>query len=78
MPQKGDDNMNIPILQKIIGIALALFFLSGCAVFVRDGGGYHHHGHWRHHSSIQQVNPLAIQMTARNSGKAQQHDQVSR
>ena len=70
--------MNIPI-KKITGIILALFLLSGCAVFVRDGGGYYHHpGHWRHHSSIQQSNPLANQMTAQNSGEAQQHDQVSR
>jgi hypothetical protein len=69
--------MNIRI-QKIIGVALALFFLSGCAVFVGDRGGHHHRGYWRHHSSIQQSNPLAIQMTAQNNGEPQGHDQVSR
>ena len=67
--------MNIPI-QKIIGVILALFLLSGCAVFVRDGGG--HRGHWRHHSSIQQSNPPSVQMTAQNSGEAQGHDRVGR
>ncbi len=69
--------MNIPI-QKIIGVILTLFLLSGCAVFVGDGDGHHHRGHWRHHSSIQQSNPLAIQMTAQNGEEAQGHDQVSR
>jgi len=77
MLQKGDDKMNIPT-QKIIGIALALFFLSGCAVFVRDGG-YHHRGYWRRHSSLQQSNlPTDHQMTALNSGEAQDHNQVRR
>jgi len=59
--------MNIPI-QKIIGVILALFFLSGCAVFVRDGGGHHHRGHWRRHSSFQQSPQSQIQMSAQNSG----------
>jgi len=63
---------------KLFTIVSALFFLSGCAVFVGDGGGYHHRGRWRHHSSIQQSNPSAIQMTAQNGGEAQGHDQVSR
>jgi len=76
MVQKGDDNMNIPI-QKIIGIVLALFFLSSCAVFVRDGG-HHHGGHWRGHSSLQQSDQSAVQMTAQNSGEVQGHNQVRR
>ncbi len=67
MPQEGDDIMNIQV-KKIIGIILALFFLSGCAVFVRDGGGYHRHrGHW-HHSSLQQSDQPSFQMADQNSG----------
>jgi hypothetical protein len=66
--------MNIPI-QKIIGIALTLFFLSSCAVFVRDEGHYHR-GHWRGHSSLQQSDQSAVQMIAQNGGEAQEHNQA--
>jgi hypothetical protein len=69
--------MNIRYL-KIFTIVSALFFLSGCAVFVRDGDGHHHRGYWHHHSSIKQSHPLTMQMTAQNSVEAQGHDQVSR
>jgi hypothetical protein len=70
--------MNIQF-KKIIGIILALFFLSGCAVWVRDRGGghYRHRDHYRHHdrgrwhhSLLQQSDqPSVQQMTAQNSGE---------
>jgi len=58
---------------KLFTIISALFFLTSCAVFVRDED-YHHRGHWHHHASIQQSSPQAIQMTAQNSGETQGHD----
>ncbi|HVP77993.1 MAG TPA: hypothetical protein VMV04_08855 [Thermodesulfobacteriota bacterium] len=44
---------------KLFTIVSALFFLTSCAVFVRDED-YHHRGHWHHHASIQQSSPQAI------------------
>lgn len=64
--------MNIPHL-KMFAIILALFFLSSCAIFVRDED-HHHRGHW-HHSSLQQS---GVQMTAQNSGDWVGQEQVSR
>jgi len=55
--------MNIRYI-KIVGVILALVFLSGCAVFVRGDDWHHHHrGYW-HHSSLQQSNPSVSQLTA--------------
>ncbi len=71
--KKGDDVMNIQPL-KILAVILALFFLSGCAVFVRDED-HHHRGHWHHHSSLQQS---GVQMTAQDSGDSGSQEQVSR
>lgn len=48
---------------KIMGFVLALFFLSGCAVFIREDDHPHHYRHW--HSSLQQSD---VQITAQNSG----------
>ena len=63
---------------KLLTVVSALFFLSSCAVFVRDGG-YHHRGYWHRHSSLQQSNlPTDQQMTALYSGEAQDHNQVGR
>jgi hypothetical protein len=62
---------------RMFAVLLALFFMSSCAVFVRDGD-YHHRGYWRRHSSLEQSDPAPVQMTAQNSGEAQGHDQVSR
>jgi len=62
---------------KILTVVSALFFLSSCAVFVGDGG-YHHRGYWRRHSSLQQSDQSAVQLTAQNSGEAQNHNQVRR
>lgn len=59
---------------KIFVMILALFLLSSCAVFVRDGD-HHHRGHWHHHSSLQQSE---VQMTAQNSGDSGSQEQVSR
>jgi hypothetical protein len=56
-------------LRKIGVIMIALFFLSGCAVFVRDDGFHHHHFHGgRWHSSLQQSDPFSVQRTAQNDG----------
>jgi hypothetical protein len=62
---------------KLFTVASALFFLCSCAVFVRDGG-YHHRGYWRRHSSLQQSNLPTGQMTALNSGEAQDYNQARR
>ncbi len=62
---------------KILTVASALFFLSSCAVFVGDGG-HRHRGHWRRHSSLQQLDPSAVQMTAQNSGDSGSEEQVNR
>jgi hypothetical protein len=51
---------------KILTVVTALFFLSSCAVFVRDGG-HRHRGHRHRHSSLQQLDPSAVQMTAQKS-----------
>jgi len=69
--------MNIPI-KKTTGVIITLLFLSlsGCAVFVEDGGGHYHHGYRRHHSSVPQSNPSTVQMTVQNRAEAQDHDQV--
>ena len=49
---------------KITTVILAVFFLSSCAVWVRDDD---HHRRFRHHwrSSLQQSE---VQMTAQDSG----------
>ena len=62
---------------KILTLVSALFFLSSCAVFVEDGG-HRHRGYWRRHSSLQQSDQSAVQLTAQNSGGAQSHNQVRR
>jgi len=62
---------------RLFTIVSALFFLSSCAVFVRDED-HHHRGYWRRHSSIEQSNPSTVQLTAQNRGEAQNHDQISR
>ena len=63
---------------NILTVISALFFLSGCAVFVGDGG-YHHRGYWRRHASLQQSNlPTDPQMTALNSGEEQDHNDLRR
>jgi hypothetical protein len=59
---------------KISVVILALFLLSICAVFVRDGD-HHHRGRWHHHSSLQQS---GVQMTAQNSGDSGSQVQVNR
>lgn len=61
--------MNIRPL-KILAVILALFFLSSCAVFVRDED-HHHRGRWHHYSSLQQS---GVQMTAQNSGDSAGHE----
>ncbi len=59
--------MNIRYL-KMTAFVLALFFLSGCAVFIRDD---YHHPYYRHwHSSLQQFDG---QMTAQSSGDSVAH-----
>jgi hypothetical protein len=64
---------------KIWAIILALFFSSGCAVFVRDDGFRHHHFHrGRWHSSLQPSDQSAVQMIAQASGDSGTHDKVSR
>ena len=68
--------MNIQPL-KILAVILALFFLSSCAVFVRDGD-HHHRGHWRHHSSLQQSPQSQVQMSAENSGDLVGQEHMSR
>jgi hypothetical protein len=59
---------------KISVVILALFLLSICAVFVRDGD-HHHRRRWHHHSSLQQS---GVQMTAQNSGDSGSQVQVNR
>ncbi len=68
--------MNTRIL-KIFTVVSAMFFLSSCVVFVGDGD-HHHHGYWRRHSSLQQSDQSAVQLTAQNSGDVQSHNQVRR
>lgn len=63
---------------KIWALILALFFLPGCAIFVRDDGFHHHRFHGgRWHSSLQQSDQSTIQMTAQNGGGVQDHDRLS-
>jgi hypothetical protein len=63
---------------KIWAIVLALFFLSGCAIFVREDGFHYHHFHGgRWHSSIQPSDQSAIQMIAQTSGDSRTHDRVN-
>ncbi len=64
--------MNIRHL-KMFAIISALFFLSSCAVFVRDE--HHHRRGWHHHSSLEQS---GVQMTAQNGGDSGGHEQASR
>jgi hypothetical protein len=62
--------MNIQPL-KIFVVILALFFLSSCAVFVRDEDWDHHHYHnheYRHHSSLQQSETQMTAQDSRDSG----------
>ena len=74
---KRDDRMSNRF-SNILMIISVLFFLSGCAVFVRDEG-YHHRGHWRRHSSLQQSNlPANHQMTALKSGETQDPNDLRR
>ena len=70
--------MNIQRLKTFL-VILAIFFLSGCAVFVRDGDWDHHHhrGHWHHHSSLQQ-SQSQVQMGAENSGDLVGQEQASK
>jgi len=65
---------------KTIAFVLALLFLSGCAVTVRDDGGFHHHHHrYRHwHSSLQQSSPSMAQMTAQDNRDSVSYEQVTR
>ena len=72
--QKGDDPMKKQF-SNLLAILSALFFLSGCAIFVGDGG-YHHRGHWHRHSSLQQSDlPANHEMTALKSGETpDRHD----
>jgi hypothetical protein len=62
---------------RILATALALFFLSGCALYVRDEDWHHHRRYW-HHSSIQQSEQSPVQLVAQNSGDSGEHDQVRR
>jgi len=68
--------MNIRPL-KIFVVILAIFFLSGCAIFVRDEDWDHHypHGYWHHHSSLQWSE---TQMAVQDSGDSGGHEQVGR
>lgn len=62
---------------KMMALVLALFFLSSCAVWVRDDG-YHHrfrHHHWR--SSLQQSDPSIARMTAQDSRDSGSYEQVT-
>ena len=66
---------------KTMAFVLALLFLSSCAVWVRDDDGFrrhYHRGGWRHHSSLQQPDRSAAQMTAQNSLDSITHQQVRR
>jgi hypothetical protein len=62
---------------KLIAVVLAVFFLSGCAVYVRDEDWHHHRGYW-HHSSIQQSEQSSVQMFVQNSGDSGEHSQIGR
>ncbi len=60
-------------------VILALFFLSGCAIFIRDDDFHHHHFHGgRWHSSLQQSDQSTIRMAAQISGDSGARDKVSR
>ncbi len=67
---------------KTMAFVLALLFLSGCAVWVRDDdfhGHYrHYHGYGRWHSSLQQSEQSIAQMSAQNNRGLGSHEQVSR
>ena len=64
---------------KTMAFVLALFFLSGCAVVVRDDDWhYRHYRGYRHHSSLQQSNQSTAQITAQNDRGSGSHKQVSR
>ena len=64
---------------KIFTIVSALFFLTSCAVFVREDGFHHRHFHGgRWHSSLQQSDQSRVQMTAQNSEEVQGHNQMRR
>lgn len=54
---------------KVLATILALFFLSSCAVWVRDEDGYyrHHRRYWRH-SSLQQSDQSPLQMAVQDNG----------
>ena len=67
--------MNIQPL-KILAVILAIFFLSSCAVFVRDED-HHHRGRWHHHSSLQQ-SQSQVQMGAESSGDLVGQEQASK
>ena len=69
--------MNIRLL-KIFVVILSLFFLSSCAVFVRDEDWdhhYHHNHEYWHHSSLQQSE---TRMAAQDSGDSGGQGQVGR
>ena len=69
--------MNIQPL-KIFVVILSLFFLSSCAVFVRDEDWdhhYHHNHEYWHHSSLQQSE---TRMAAQDSGDSGGQGQVGR
>jgi hypothetical protein len=70
--------MNIRPL-KIMAIVISLFFLSSCAVWVRDDDFHHrHHGYGRWHSSLQPSGQSTAQVTAQNNGGSGAHEQVIR
>ncbi len=72
MFQKGGDPMKKKF-SNLLAILSVLLLLSGCAVFVGEGGHYHR-GYWRRHSSLQQSDlPSNHEMTAFKSGETQDH-----
>ncbi len=57
------------VYAKVFATVLALLFLSGCAVWIRDDDGfYHHHRRYWHHSSLQQSERSSVQMAIQDSG----------
>ncbi len=57
---------------KIMAVLLAMFFVTGCAVFVRDDDFHHHRGYYRHwRGSLEQSSqPAASGLASSASGLA--------
>jgi len=57
---------------KIMAVLLAMFFVTGCAVFVRDDDFHHHHRYYRHwRGSLEQSSqPIASGLAPITSGLA--------